>query len=116
MEVAIILKSDPFSWKAIQAYKIASALSKKFKVNFICIREGVYFLSNWDSVALGYDDFKAYPVKVENITFYADRDDFTVRGLNTQDLWITSKGFDLKIVPEEEIAKIVHRSDVVGVW
>jgi tRNA 2-thiouridine synthesizing protein C len=116
METAIILKSDPFSWKAIQAYKIATAISKKYKVNFICIREGVYFLTDWDSVALGYDDFKNYPVERENITFYADKDDFTVRGLNAQDLWITKKGFELKIVPEEEIAQIIHKSDIVGVF
>jgi hypothetical protein len=112
MEIAVILKSDPFSWKAIQAYKIAAALSFKAKVYFIAIKEGVYFLTDWNPEALGYENFKAYEVNSENLIFIADKDDFEVRGLNKHPLWVN----DLKLLSEEEIAKVIEKTQKVGVW
>jgi len=112
MEIAVILKSDPFSWKAIQAYKIAAALSFKAKVYFIAIKEGVYFFTDWNPEALGYENFKSYEINPPNMVFIADRDDFVVRGLNKTPLWVK----DLKLLPEEEIAKILEKTQKVGVW
>jgi hypothetical protein len=112
MEIAVILKSDPFSWKAIQAYKIAAALSLKVKVFFITIREGVYFLTDWNPEALGYENFRGYKINPENIIFVADKDDFEVRGLNKHPLWVK----DLKLFSEEEIAQIIEKVEKVGVW
>jgi len=114
MEVAVVLKSDPFSWKAVQAYKIAAALSKKVKVYFVTIKEGVYFLTLWDPASLGYEDFRSYEVNQENITFVVDRDDFEVRGLQSEELWV--RDFNLKFSDENEIAQVLRRADVVGVW
>jgi tRNA 2-thiouridine synthesizing protein C len=114
MSVAIVLKSDPFSWKAIQAFKIASALSFKTKVYFIAIKEGVYFLTDWEPTALGYEDFRTYPVNGENLTVVIERDDFTIRGLSENNLWIGD--FKRVMADEEEIAKLLDKSSVVGVW
>ncbi len=114
MSVAVILKSDPFSWKAIQAYKIAAALSEKTEVFFIAIREGVYFLKDWEPEALEYENFRTYEVNPENLTFVVDRDDFTVRGLEKEKLWVDKER--LKLAEEEEIKEILKTSKVVGVW
>ena len=114
MEISIILKSDPFSWKAIQAYKIASALSKKTKVYFIAIKEGVYFFKDWNPEELGYENFKAYSINYENITFIADKDDFEIRNLPKEKLWIEDN--KLKFLLEEQIAELLEKSHVVGVW
>ena len=114
MEAAIVLKSDPFSWKAIQAYKIAAALTKKVKVYFIAIKEGVYFLTLWNPESLGYEDFRNYGINSENITFVVDRDDFEVRGLQSEKLWI--KDFKTEFADENQIAEILKKANVVGVW
>ncbi len=114
MEAAVVLKSDPFSWKAIQAYKIAAALSLKFKVYFIAIKEGVYFLTDWSPEELGYENFKNYEANFENLEFVVDKDDFEVRGLEKSKLWI--KDGQPTLVEEKEIAEILQRSRFVGVW
>lgn len=114
MDVAVILKTDPFSWKAIQAFKIASALSWKFKVAFITIKEGVYFLTDWSPKELGYEDFKTYKVNGDNLIFVVDRDDFEVRGLDKSRLWV--KDFQLEFAEEKSIAQILQNSKLVGVW
>ncbi len=114
MEAAVVLKSDPFSWKAIQAYKIAAALSLKFKVYFITIKEGVYFLTDWSPEELGYENFKNYEANFENLEFIVDRDDFEVRGLEKSKLWL--KDGQPTLAEEKEIAEILQRSRLVGVW
>jgi len=114
MPLAVVLKSDPFSWKAIQAYKIAATLSKRQKVYFVTIKEGVYFLTDWKPESLQYEDFKKIEANEENLLFVADRDDFEVRGLERSPLWIDQKR--LKLTDEEEIAKILKKARVVGVW
>ncbi|NPB05474.1 MAG: hypothetical protein GXO08_03745 [Aquificae bacterium] len=114
MEAAVVLKSDPFSWKAIQAYKIAAALSKRYKVYFVAIKEGVYFLTDWSPEGLGYENFRNYEVNRDNLIFVVDRDDFEVRGLGHENLW--TEGFKLVEADEREIGKILKRSTVVGVW
>ena len=114
MEAAIVLKSDPFSWKALQAYKIAAALSKKVKVYFIAIKEGVYFLSSWNPQELELEDFRLYGVNKDNLTFVVDRDDFEVRALDEANLWI--KEFHTLFADEKHIAHLLRKSHVVGVW
>lgn len=114
MEAAIVLKSDPFSWKAIQAYKIATALTQKVKVYFITIKEGVYFLTFWNPESLGYENFRNYEVNPENITFVVDKDDFEVRGLQSEKVWI--KDFSTLFTDEKEIAQILKKANLVGVW
>ena len=114
MEVAIVLKSDPFSWKAIQAFKIASALSLKTKVYFITLKEGVYFLTNWSPDELGYENFKGYEFNPQNLTFVVDKDDFEIRNLSEDKTWI--KDLEVEFADEEQIAEILKKSQVVGVW
>jgi len=114
MDAAVVLKSDPFSWKAIQAYKIAAALSFKLKVAFIAIKEGVYFLTDWSPCELGYEDFKNYEVNKENLLFVVDKDDFTVRGLDKTKLWV--KDFTLQFLEEKDIAHLLEEAQLVGVW
>jgi len=114
MAVAVVLKSDPFSWKAIQAYKIAAALSFKVPVYFVAIKEGVYFLKDWNPEALEYENFKTYAVNGKNLYFVVDRDDFSVRGLDKEPLWISEE--NLHLAEEDEIRELLRRSKVVGVW
>ncbi len=114
MLVAVVLKSDPFSWRAVQAFKIASALSFKAKVYFVTIKEGVYFLTDWSPTELGYEDFRTYKVNRENVTFVVDKDDFEVRGLSEESLWIAD--FKKVMADEREIAEILDKTQVVGVW
>jgi tRNA 2-thiouridine synthesizing protein C len=114
MSTAVVLKGDPFSWKAIQAYKIAAALSQKEEVFFIAIKEGVYFFKDWNPEALEYENFKTYKVNEKNLKLIADKDDFTVRGLDKTPLWV--KKDNLKLAEEEEIKELLKRSKIVGVW
>ncbi len=114
MVAAVILKSDPFSWKAIQAYKIATALSRKLKVFFILIREGVYFLTDWSPEELGYENFKSYLFNKDNLIFVVDKDDFEVRDIDKNLLWIESS--NIRFLEEKEIAKILKEAKTVGVW
>jgi len=114
METAIVLKSDPFSWKAIQAFKIASALSLKTKVYFITLKEGVYFLTNWSAEELGYENFKGYEINPENLTFVVEEDDFRIRNLSEDDIWV--KPFKVSFKTEEQIVEIIQKANVVGVW
>jgi len=114
MPVAVVLKSDPFSWKAIQAYKIASALSLKTEVYFVAIKEGVYFLKDWKPEALEYENFRNYEVNEKNLHFVVDKDDFSVRGLDKETLWVNSE--KLRLAEEDEIKEILKKSKVVGVW
>ena len=114
MEVAVVLKSDPFSWKAIQAYKIACALSLKSSVYFIALKEGVYFLSDWNPEELEYENFKQYRCNFSNLKVVIEEDDFRIRNLSKGKLWVENG--DILLLPEEEIAKILRRCSVVGVW
>ncbi len=114
MTTAVVLKSDPFSWKAIQAFKIASALSKRCKVYFITIKEGCYFLKDWNPEELEYENFKSYDYNPTNLLFVADKDDFSVRGLDRETLWVDNE--KLTLAEEEEIGEILKTARVVGVW
>jgi len=114
MEVAVVLKSDPFSWKAIQAYKIACALSLKCSVYFIALKEGVYFLSDWNPQELEYENFKLYRCNFNNLKVVIEEDDFRIRGLSKNSLWLGEK--PILLLPEEEIALLLRRCSVVGVW
>jgi len=53
MKIVFILKGDPFSWLAHEAFRVALALAINNEVFFVMMRDGVYALTDWKPSELG---------------------------------------------------------------
>ncbi len=113
MRIAFVLKGDPFSWKAHEAFRLATAMGMNHQVFFIFIRDGVYTLTRWSPESLGIDSFDKFYETLEFVDIKLVVEDASMqeRGLKSSDLVV-----DVEVRSAEEICEIIGSSEAVFVW
>jgi tRNA 2-thiouridine synthesizing protein C len=113
MRIAFILKGDPFSWKAHEAFRIATALGVSHEVNFIFIRDGVYTLTRWSPEDLGLETFEKFYETLDflKINLIVEDASMQERGLKESDFLR-----EVRVLSAEEISEIINDSEAVFVW
>jgi len=114
MKVVFILKGDPFSWKAHEALRVATAMGISNETYFICVRDGVYTLTKWEPEKLGIASFEKFWETVEfiNLTLVAEEESLHERGINKSNLAVEN----VEVVSSEEVKKLIQEADHVFVW
>ncbi len=113
MRVVFILKGTPFSWKAHEAMRVATAIGMNHEVIFILIRDGVYMLTNWKPEAIGIDTFEKFYETLDfiNLKFVVEDASMQERGLKESDFVR-----EVEVKSSEEISEIINSSEAVFVW
>ncbi len=113
MKVTFVLKGDPFSWKAYEALRLATAMGMNHEVYFIFIRDGVYTLTEWNPQQLGLESFDKFYETFEfiNIELIVEDASIQERGLKISDFIP-----EVSVKSAEEISEIINNSEVVLVW
>jgi len=115
MKVVHLLKGDPFSWKAHEALRIATATAINCETYFLCVRDGVYVLTDWKPEELGIESFDKFWEAVEmleNFKVVAEEESLHERGILKTALKV--KG--VLLLPSEEVKELIRDADRVFVW
>ncbi|RLJ71213.1 tRNA 2-thiouridine synthesizing protein C [Hydrogenivirga caldilitoris] len=113
MKVVFILKGDPFSWKAHEAFRIAIAVGMNHELTFVLIRDGVYTLTRWSPEELGVETFEKFYDVLEHVNIELVVEDASIqeRGLKEADFVC-----QVKVKSAEEISELINSAEVVYVW
>ncbi len=113
MKVVFVLKGDPFSWKAHEAFRIAIAVGMNHELTFVFIRDGVYTLTRWSPENLGVESLEKF---YETMDFIDIR--LVVEDASVQERGLKESEFvrEVEIKSAEEISEIISSAEVVFVW
>ncbi|WP_457599964.1 DsrE family protein [Hydrogenivirga sp.] len=113
MKAVFILKGDPFSWKAHEAFRIAIAVGMNHDLTFVFIRDGVYTLTRWSPEELGVESFEKFYETLDfvNIELVVEDASMQERGLKETDFVR-----EVKVRSAEEISELLSSAEVVYVW
>ncbi len=113
MKVVFILKGDPFSWKAHEALRLATAVAINNEVDFVFIRDGVYTLREWKPQELGVDAFDKFfdNLEVLNLRLIAEDASLQERGFKEGDCIP-----EVEIMSAEEISQLINSAEAVFAW
>ncbi len=113
MRTVFILKGDPFSWKAHEAFRIAIAVGMNHELVFVFIRDGVYTLTRWSPEGLGIESFEKFYETLDfvNIELVVEDASMQERGLKETDFVR-----EVKVLPAEEISELINSAEAVYVW
>ncbi len=113
MRTVFILKGDPFSWKAHEAFRIAIAVGMNHELVFVFIRDGVYTLTRWSPEKLGVESFEKFYETLDfvNIELVVEDASMQERGLKETDFVR-----EVKVLPAEEISELINSAEAVYVW
>ncbi len=113
MKTVFILKGDPFSWKAHEAFRIAVAVGMNHEVSFVFIRDGVYTLTKWSPEELGIESFEKFYEILEHVNIELIVEDASMqeRGLKETDFVR-----EVRVLSAEEISQLINESEAVYVW
>ncbi len=114
MRVVHILKGDPFSWKAHEALRLATATAISNETFFVCVRDGVYVLTDWKPEELGIESFDKFweTAELVNLTIVAEEESLHDRGIIKTEL----KAPGVQVKSSEEIRKLIETADAVFLW
>ncbi len=113
MKVVFILKGDPFSWKAHEAFRVGIAVGMNHELTFVFIRDGVYTLTRWSPESLGVDTFEKFYETLDfvNIRLVVEDASIQERGLKETDFVR-----EVEVRSAEEISEIINSAEAVYVW
>jgi tRNA 2-thiouridine synthesizing protein C len=113
VKVVFIIKGDPFSWKAHEAMRLATAAGINNEVDLVFIRDGVYTLTRWKPEELGIDTFEKFFENLEfvNVRLIAEDASLQERGIRECDC---TEG--VLIMSAEEISELINSAEAVFVW
>ncbi|RMA97033.1 DsrE family protein [Hydrogenothermus marinus] len=111
--LTVIIRTNPFSWKAFEALRQAVGSAMEHNVNVIFIRDGVYTLTDWNPKLIGIEPFdkSISALGMMEAKIYAEEEAIRERGIKLKD-W----GVDINIKPKEEICELIKNSEVVLTW
>ncbi len=112
-KIALIIKSNPFSWKAFEALRQAVGVSMGHSLTVIFLKDGVYTLTDWKPQMIGIEpiDKSMEALEMTDAEVVAEEEALRERGIKLKQ-WPT----DVKIKPQEEISEIVKDAEVVLAW
>ncbi|NPA17508.1 DsrE family protein [Persephonella sp.] len=112
-KVVVIIKSNPFSWKAFEALRQAVGLSMEHNLSVIFLKEGVYTLTDWKPEMIGIEpiDKSIQALGMMEAKLIVEEEALRERGLKLKD-WDTP----INVMPKEEICEAVKDAEVVLTW
>ncbi len=113
MKTVFILKGDPFSWKAHEAFRVAIAIGMNHELTFVFIRDGVFALTRWHPEDLGVESFDKFYETLDfvNVELVVEDASMQERGLKETDFVR-----EVQVKSAEEISEIISSAEVVFVW
>lgn len=113
MRAVFILKGDPFSWKAHEAFRIAIAVGMNHELIFVFIRDGVYTLTRWSPEDLGVESFEKFYEMLEHVNM-----ELVVEDASMQERGLKETDFvrEVRVKSAEEISELISSAEVVYVW
>ncbi len=113
MSIVFVLKGDPFSWLAHEAFRVALALAINNDVYFIAVRDGVYVFTEWNPDSLGIEGFGKIFETIEYVNI-----NLIVEDVSAEERGLKEKDFKVKvdIKPYDEIKEIINSAEAVFVW
>lgn len=112
-KVVFLLKGDPFSWKAHEAFRVGMAIGINSEVSFILIKDGVYALTRWHPDRLDIYGFDKLLENIDyvNVKLYVEDSSAEERGLKETDFVK-----EVSFISTEEIKELIKVAEVVFVW
>jgi len=112
-KVIVIIKSNPFSWKAFEALRQAVGLSMEHNLSVIFLKEGVYTLTDWKPEMIGIEpiDKSIQALGMMEAKLIVEEEALRERGLKLKDWQIP-----INIMPKEEICEVVKDAEAVLTW
>lgn len=112
-KVVFLLKGDPFSWKAHEAFRVGMAIGINSEVSFVFIKDGVYALTRWYPEKLEIHGFDKLLENIDyvNVKLYVEDASAEERGLKESD-FVKSVSF----ISADEIKEIIRNAEAVFVW
>ncbi len=113
MKTVFVLKGDPFSWKAHEAFRLAIAIGMNHELTFVFIRDGVYTLTRWEPENLGIESFDKFYETMDfvNVDLVVEDASIQERGLKESDFLRR-----VRVLSAEEISDIISSAEAVYVW
>ncbi|HHG74430.1 DsrE family protein [Persephonella sp.] len=111
--VVLIIKSNPFSWKAFEALRQAVGLSMEHNLTVVFMKEGVYTLTDWKPQMIGIEpiDKSMEALGMTEASVVAEEEAIRERGIKLKQ-W----SIEIKIKPKEEVCELVENAEVVITW
>ena len=112
-KIAVVLRSNPFSWKMFEALRQAVGSAMDHDVSVIFIRDAVYSLTDWKPQMIGIEpiDKSISALGMLGSKIIVEEESLRERGIKLKD-W----GVDIKIEPKEGICEIIKDAEVVLTW
>jgi len=112
-KIVLIIKSNPFSWKAFEALRQAVGLSMGHNLTIVFMKEGVYTLTDWKPEMIGIEpiDKSMEALGMTEAAVIAEEEAIRERGIKLKQ-W----SIEIEIKPKEEICELVENAEVVITW
>ncbi|WP_457639443.1 DsrE family protein [Persephonella sp.] len=112
-KVIVIIKSNPFSWKAFEALRQAVGLSMEHNLTVVFVKEGVYTLTDWKPQMIGIEpiDKSIEALGMMDADIVVEEEAVRERGIKLKD-W----SVPIHIKPKDEICETVKDAEVVLTW
>ena len=112
-KIVLIVKSNPFSWKAFEALRQAVGLSMEHNLTVVFMKEGVYTLTDWKPQMIGIEpiDKSIEALGMTEASVVAEEEAIRERGIKLKH-WPV----EVKIKPKEEVCELVEDAEVVITW
>ncbi len=112
-KVAVVLRSNPFSWKVFEALRQAVGAAMDHDVSVIFIRDAVYTLTDWKPQLIGIEpiDKSISALGMMGGKLIVEEESLRERGIQLKD-W----GVEIDIEPKEEICELIKDAEVVLTW
>ncbi|WP_029521794.1 DsrE family protein [Persephonella sp. KM09-Lau-8] len=112
-KVVVIIKSNPFSWKAFEALRQSVGLSMEHSLSVIFLKDGVYTLTDWKPQMIGIEpiDKSMEALGMMEASVIAEEEAIRERGIKPKD-WPV----EVQVKPKDDICEIVKEAEVVITW
>ncbi|WP_029551103.1 DsrE family protein [Thermocrinis jamiesonii] len=113
MKIVLLIKGDPFSWKAHEALRVGLALGINHEVFIIFFKDGVYTLTrcNWENLLISGFEKLIENLEYVNVKLFVEDLSAEERGLKKGDFVK-----DVEFINIEQIKRILASSEAVLVW
>ena len=112
-KIALMIKSNPFSWKTFEALRQAVGVSMGHNLTVIFLKDGVYTLTDWKPQMIGIEpiDKSMEALEMTDGKIIVEEEALRERGVKLKEWSVV-----IEIKPQEEISEIVKDAEVVLTW
>lgn len=112
-KIAIIIKSQPFSWRTFEALRIGLGSSIDHEVYVIFMKNGVYALTDWNAKSLGIEPLDK---TIESLGMLGTKIVVEEESLRERGIKLKKWPAEIHILPQEEISNLINSTEVILPW